>query len=58
MDCIQALNDQLNDEYDSLSKVVKLCTLNEYVFTPSDHEKIQVLLQSYIQLLSDLYLYS
>ena len=24
MDCIQSLNDQLNNEYDSLSKVVKL----------------------------------
>ena len=44
MDCIQALNDQLNNEYDSLSKVVKLNTLNEYVFLPSEHEKIQALL--------------
>ena len=58
MDCIQALNDQLNNEYDSLSKCVKLCTLNEYVFLPSEHDRIQVFLQSYIQLLSDLYLYA
>mmetsp|Transcript_35344 Transcript_35344/g.54103 ORF Transcript_35344/g.54103 Transcript_35344/m.54103 type:complete len:191 (+) Transcript_35344:906-1478(+) len=43
-DCITALNDQLRAEYTSLASPVVLRTIEQYVFLPSDKQRMKTIL--------------